>query len=88
MLDAARCYLVGSPEAWPWGKRWWKPKTEEIERLSRAGVGDNDLVAALALLDAAVKRMASLQNPGIQPPYLIDGKVADVSYIKTSEHKY
>ena len=90
MLDAARCYLTGSPVGWPWGMRSWCPKTmernvvragalalAEVDRLTRAGAGAGALAAALAVHDAAVKHLASVRSPTLGSGAPIANRSAD-----------
>lgn len=91
MLDAARCYYLhattgplslgqdGTPENWPWAKRWWKPKgyrrdlvragalcMAEQERAGRVG---GDIRHAAALLDKIVEALASGAVAAVPAPH-------------------
>ena len=56
LADAAACYVDGNPVGWPWDEKWWKPSSDPIRNLAKAG----------ALIAAEIDRLQRLPNAGGQ----------------------
>lgn len=37
LREAAVCYVFGRSDWWPWAMEWWKPSTDPIRNLEKAG---------------------------------------------------
>jgi hypothetical protein len=57
ILCAAMCYLTASPVGWPWEVCWWKPSSDRIRNLAKAG----------ALIAAEIDRISRIRTHNPAP---------------------
>ncbi len=92
MLAAARCYYLnvttgplslgqnGTPENWPWDKRWWKPKGYRRD-LIRAGALCMAEQERAGRVGADIRPAAALLNQIVEGQHLVRPKAPSLRQI-------